>query len=251
MTTPNGSILGSAIESDLVERGSRVQGGKLLEQAGATFEIARQHKESLEGVLPQGLLEEGEAARQEVEAGIQSRENVAAETKDAKREQDSALKSGRRWGRQVVALARMVIAVGLSVPDALTKLGRSWRKVSTALEAFARAIGLLKENAEKFKAFPLYNMVVNEGETLAARLALVDATQEAKRISELPEAVRRYYLAKGKLLAVVRIVTEAGRAAFAGDRKTAKRFTLSILQRRGRKGKDEAPSTPEPQPNPV
>ncbi|MBI4613043.1 MAG: hypothetical protein HY720_05480 [Planctomycetes bacterium] len=255
MSTPSGSILSDVDERDLIERGSRVRGGNLLEQAGATFEVARLHRDSIEKILPPGTIEEGEAARSVVENGIKRRENVAEESKDAKRLQDTTLKFAREWARRVVALVRMALAAGVLVPEVLTKVGPSWKRVSTSLEAFARNLGLLKENAETLKRFPLYEQVVSEGESIATRLASVDATQEAKRIAELPEAVRRYYVAKGRLLAILRIVMEAGRAAFAGNRAMAKRFSLTILYRRGRKAKGEAPaageapSTGEAQPN--
>lgn len=100
---------------------------------------------------------------------------------------------------------------------------------------------VLEQHRKDLSAFPLFDKVIEEGQVLAAELSEADAMQEGKRISMLPEAVRNFCAAKGRLFAAVKIVSEAGRAAFVRQRAVADRINLSILRRRpGKRPGEEA-----------
>jgi hypothetical protein len=88
--------------------------------------------------------------------------------------------------------------------------------------------------------------VLGEAESLAAALGVVDATQETKRLAELPDAVRKYYVAKATLYIALKMINDAAHAVFAGDSPTACRFNLTLLYRTA--GRPRPPVTPAPAP---
>jgi hypothetical protein len=216
----------------LIETGARLRAGHLLQQAGYTLALAKQEGAALEALLPQGFLAELEAKRGEVEQGLRERVNAGAEAKDSTRVQNETLRRVREWRRKLVALGNVATRAGQSVPSALTSIGQSGRSVPRALASMQQALALLKESAPALSAFPLYDIVLGEGESLAASLGSVDAAQEQRRLSDLPLAVQNFYFAKGVLYTGLKIVNDIGRALLAGEAFSAARFNLGLLYRR-------------------
>ncbi len=235
----------------LIEIGYRLRGGHLLQQAGYTLALAQQEGAALEAALPQGFLADFAAARAEVEQGLSSRANVVAEAKDSTRIQNETLRRAREWRRRVSAVARMAERSGQPVPGELIAIGGSMRSVPTALQSAKQIVGLLESSAKLFEAFPLYEAVLGEGENLVAALGAADATQEHKRLSDLPQAAQGFYAAKGKLYVAIKMVNDAGRALLAGDVASASRFNMSILYRRPGTSAASAASAVVPQPAPA
>jgi hypothetical protein len=109
-----------------------------------------------------------------------------------------------------------------------------------------RRLGLFAENSKLFQAFPLYERVVGEGESLVAHLSSVDAAQENARLDRLPKAVADFYEAKGRLYFALKMINDAGRAFHADAVPEAAKFNLAILYRRPHTppADGEAPATP-------
>jgi hypothetical protein len=70
------------------------------------------------------------------------------------------------------------------------------------------------------------------GSKLRDQLTGVDVEHERKRLSDLPDAVRDFSAAKGKLLIGLEVVNDAGHELHAGDSTAAGRYNLKILYRR-------------------
>lgn len=227
----------------LAVTGSRLRGGHLVEQANYTLELARQSAE-VTALLPRGFLDEVVKAVRQVEKGMRDHATAFAEAREASRAQNDTLRQVREWRRRLAALGRAARRKGANIPEPLTTIGAMGRSVPSALGSLHEAIGLLKENAAQFEPFPLYPLVLREAESLAVSLAAVDSNQEMKLLSDRPDVVRRYYIAKATLYQGLKIINDMARAAYAGDPTIAARFNLAILNRAT--GRSRSPAKPAP-----
>ncbi len=235
------TIFAKVSRREFVELGSRLRAGNLLQQAGYTMEIERGVRDALSAILPPGYVDEIEEARLEVEEGIRSRTNIAAEAKEATQSQNAVLRRIEDWRRRVRAISRIVERTGVAVSEGLTVMGRYRRTLATTLHEVEKCIGLLEQHRPDFGATPGIDGLIEGGKALRRELRAVDAEQEAKRLAHLPAAVADFYAAKGRLFAGLKMVNEAAKYHFADDPEAAGRFNLSILHK-GRRASSAEPA---------
>ncbi len=85
--------------------------------------------------------------------------------------------------------------------------------------------------------------LLEEGKKLGAELMEKDATQEIKRLKELPDSVKEFYFQKGLLYTGLKIINNAGHELHSEEAALAAKYSMAILHRHGGKQEEEAPET--------
>lgn len=221
-------------KDELVVIGSRLRGTYLLQQSGYTLGIGAAEGAPLAVLLPTNYQGEVKTVADEVETALKDRRNATAESRDATKGQNLAVRTAKVWMRKVSRRALLARRLGQSIPDGLVKLSAPM-KVTQMMDQMATMVKLLETNAAKMVGADI-KAVIAEGKALALAMKSADADQEIKRMKALPDSVRNYYHKKGLLYIGLKAINDAGNALYAGDRTAAARFNLAILHRgHGRK----------------
>lgn len=221
-------------KDELIVLGSRLRGMYLFEQSGYTLGIGSAEGAPLAALMPTNYQAEVKTVAEEVEAALKDRRNATAESQDATKGQNLAMRASKIWMRKVSRRALLARRLGQSIPDGLVKLSAPV-KVPQMLDQMATMVKLLEANAAKMAGSGI-PAVITEGKALALAMKSADADQEIKRMKALPDSVRNYYHKKGLLYIGLKAINDAGNALYASDRTAAARFNFAILHRgHGRK----------------
>lgn len=234
-------MLTSWTKEKLVPLGARLRADFLVEQAGYTLGISADEGVELKDLLPEGYLEETQAAMAQVSAARQDKALLAEEAKDATKNHNVAAAEAKVWRRKVSNRALRATRIGAAMPDTLLHIGKadSLPELAGQVDVMVK---LFEENLAKMPGKGAEKLVT-EGKALAGTLKLSNAEQEVKRFSSLPAAVQDFYTQKGTLYLALKAINDAGHELHAGDSHSSARFNLSILHRR-RTRKAEPEGTP-------
>jgi len=233
----------TALETDeLVRLGSGHRAEALIVQAGYTLGIAVEDGDELAELLADGFLDEVRNAVTEVDQRSKERQNAETEARDATRAQTSALRDAKIWRRKVAARGRRARRQGHNVPQVLTQVGRA-TTVTQVVKQLGDMAAALEKSLEVMGG-KSGQALLDAGTKLRDQLTGVDAEQERKRLSDLPEAVRDFSAAKGTLLVGLKAVNDAGHELHADDATAAGRYNLKILYRRAPTKTGPAQGTP-------
>jgi len=233
----------TVLERDELARiGSSHRAEALIAQAGYTLGIATEDGQELADLLDDGLLAEVREAMGEVDEKSKDRANAGEDAKQATRAQTSALREAKVWRRKVAARGRRARRQGHTVADVLTQIGRA-TIVTDVVKQLGDMAGALEKSLEAMGGQSA-KALLDEGVKLREQLKNVDAEQERKRLSDLPDAVRDFCAAKGRLLVGLKVVNDAGHELHADDPAAASRYNLRILHRRAptRSGSGQEPA---------
>ncbi|MBI4727587.1 hypothetical protein HY768_10300 [candidate division TA06 bacterium] len=225
---------------ELIAIGSRYRADYLAEQAGYTMGIADAEGAALTVLLPKGYLPEVKAAGEQVTNAMKDKALLQAETKDATRSQNDALRRAKIWRRKASRRALRARRMGEKIPDGLIRISqaRNVPAIAGQLEAMTK---LLESVLKKMPGTDTAKLLA-EGKAIATVLKTADAEQEVKRLQALPNAVKEFYRLKGILYVGLKVINDAGLELYADDPAKAGKFNLSILYRKAaaRKPKAEA-----------
>lgn len=236
---------------ELIYKGARCRLGFLRDQAGYTLGLAAQEGQPLEDLLPTGYVKEVQVLVDSLVAAEQDKVLMHADAKEATSAHHSTQAQAKIWKRKVAWRAARAARLGKTVPDALLRIPQARNGPELAVQVTDK-LKLLEANKDAMPGTGVDDLIA-EGQTLAANLQSVDADQEIKRFSALPNAVQEFYCQKGLLYTALKVINDAAQELHAGDPVTASRFNLNILHRRGRvQAQPPAPQpTSTPQPTPV
>ena len=110
---------------ELIAIGSRYRSDYLSEQTGYTLGLAAVDGAALTALLPKDYLAEVKAAWDEVSSAAKNKSLVAAESKDATRGQNLALRQAKVWRRKASRRAMRAKRLGESIPDGLLKVSQA------------------------------------------------------------------------------------------------------------------------------
>ncbi len=219
---------------ELVVIGSRNRADYLVEQAGYTLGLAALDGKPLSDLLPEGYIGEVGAARDAVNAARQDKALMAAESRDATREQNAAFKRAKVWRRKVAKRASNAANMGKAMPDGLTRISRA--RTGPALAAqVTEMVKLLEANLPLLHGAGLDKLLA-EGKELESAISSKDAAQEVKRLRELPSAVQEFYIQKALLYIGLKVINGGGHELYAADATQAAKYNFSILHRHGNHG---------------
>ena len=218
---------------ELVELGAKLRVDYLIEQAGYTLGIAAADESALSELLPEEYLNEVSELRDELSAARSDKALTAEEAKDATHRQNVSAAEAKVWRRKAMRRASRAMRIGHPMPDGLLRLGRV-RTVPALAGQLEEMTGLLQEYLTKMPGKNTQQLL-DEGKALADALRTADATQELKRLKELPEKFRVFYERKGQLYIGLKVINDAGCELHADDPKAAGMYNLAILHRRGSK----------------
>ena len=223
----------------LIEVGSRFRANYLVDQSGYTLGLAALDGKPLYELLPDGFKDEVEAAVGKVDAARKDKALMKAESEHATDVQNEAFKQAKVWRRKVAKRAKNAVERGKSMPDGLVKISHA-RTVPALQGQLTEMVKLLEANIENLHGANL-DKLLEEGKKLEAELRQKDATQEVKRLKELPDAVKEFYFQKGLLYTGLKMVNNAGHELWSNDASLAARYHMDILNRRGGTRKADAP----------
>lgn len=229
-------------EETLLRYGARYRTGYLLEQARYTCALASSETGGL--LLPDGYLARVEEAILRVEAMRDDREAISVASKMATSKQNAAFEEAKLWRRKVASRTQRAARMGVRLPSELLVIRRA-TTVPAILEYVGLTLRLLRANAELLRSVGDVKPFIEEGQKIHDLLASADATQEMKRLAELPAAVRCLWRSKGELYVALKVINDAGRELHQSDPERASRYHLRILHRRGAKyGEPDTPEAP-------
>ena len=230
---------------ELVALGARHRADYLGEQAGYTLEVATADGKALEELLPEGYIGEVREALAAVDAARKDKALMAAESKEATNAHHDAYREAKVFRRKVARRALRARRMGKAIPDGLIKIDQTHTGPGLVGQV-KEMVGLLEANLPALSGRGA-NALVAKGKALAETLQTVDAKHEAKRLSQLPEAVQRFYMQKAVLYLGIKVIHDAGMELHADNHAAAARYNLSILYRNAGHRKPN----PAPQPAPV
>lgn len=216
-------------ETTLANLGSRLRAEYLVQQAQYTLEVAQADGPELWALLPAEHERTLRGLMQVVEARRRERTVLAEESRLATRAQNEWIAQGKVWRRKVVSRAKLGTRLGKKLPGKLLRIGRA-DTVQPLLSQMSDMVNLLEQYAADIPGG--VRELVEEGRHIVQQLSSVDAKQEAKRLAELPQAVRAYHAEKARLYLAIKAIHDAGRELHAEDGPMAARYNLSILYRR-------------------
>lgn len=239
------------LEIETLERKGRKEPfGPVLEQGKVTFERAKAHFPKLQSRgYRQEQLDDFGARLDEASGLITSAEAKREASKALTRAENQAVTDAKGLIRDVQISAPLAIRdagtkeITVEVFFADEKLNRSPRKIILHLDRIAQPVTRL----EPF--FKPYLGVESPSAHLASvRKALFDANAVQEiAFGDLPQATRKFYELKGRLLQHIEDVNRIGKLAFAGQADIAGTFNKDILLRgrAGRRGDGEQSQTPD------
>lgn len=211
-------------ETTLANLGSRLRAEYLVQQAQYTLEVAQADGPELWALLPAEHERTLRGLMQVVEARRRERTVLAEESRLATRAQNEWIAQGKVWRRKVVSRAKLGTRLGKKLPGKLLRIGRA-DTVQPLLSQMSDMVNLLEQYAADIPGG--VRELVEEGRHIVQQLSSVDAKQEAKRLAELPQAVRAYHAEKARLYLASRPSTTPG---VSSTRRTA-RWQLATISR--------------------
>ena len=232
-------------QDELLELGARHRADYLVEQAGYTLGLAAKDGAPLAALLPKGYLAEMKEALAKLTAALKDKALTAEESKNATGAQNEAFARGKVWRRKVMYRSRRAARMGTKMPEELTRPA-DVRSVPALAGQLDRMVKLL-ESVNTSNSASDTAALVKEGAAIAVFLKTADAAQELKRLKELPDAVKGFYLQKGTLYVGLKVINDAGRELHAENPEQASVYNLSILRRRHgiKKGQQDVPEGQE------
>jgi len=230
-------------ETTLARIGNRLRVEYLVQQAHYTLEVAHADGAALWALLPDGAERNLHALMLSLERRWEERNIAEEESRIATMAQNDWIARGKVWRRKVVSRAKMASRLGKELPDKLLRIGRA-DTVQPLLMQMTEMVHLLEQHATDM-ATSVRDLVA-EGRDIIQQLSTVDAKQEAKRLAELPQAVRAFQADKGRLYLAIKAINDAGRELHADDSSRAARYNLSILHRRPARSKSGTEAKDEP-----
>lgn len=218
-------------QDELLELGTRHRADYLVEQAGYTLGLAAQDGAPLAALLPKGYLAEMKEAQAKLSAALKDKALTAEESKNATGAQNQAFAKAKVWRRKVMYRCRRAARMGTKMPEELTRPADA-RSVPALSGQLDRMVKLLESSGGDAA-------LVKEGAALTVALKTADAAQELKRLKELPDAVKGFYLQKGTLYVGLKVINDAGRELHAESPQEASVYNLDILLKRGRNHRKE------------
>jgi len=214
---------------EVIAAGARHPGENLIEQGGYTSGIAASEGPALAGLLPAGYLNDVKSVIEQVREKLKDREFGGQEAKFATRDQNAAMRRAKQWMRKAVRRARRAEQMGKKVPDILLVMPNE-KRITDVAKRMDQAVNEFEKN---LAAFPGGDnaAVLAEGKSIAKMFLEADATQEIKRLKELPEKVRDYYYLKGLLYTGLKVINEAGHELHLDDPVAAAKYSMKILYR--------------------
>lgn len=174
-----------------------------------------------------------------VNVARQDKALMVAESGEATQGQNRAVRAAKVWRRKVSMRCSSAVRRGKSIPAGLLRVSQA----RTQPELAAQVV----EMTRLFEAsLPLLHgqgldALLAEGKALALALQSTDATQEVKRLKELPDAVKDFWAEKGMLYVGLKMIHDAGHEPHAASAADSSRYNLSILHRHGGKPGGEPP----------
>lgn len=229
-------------ETTLAHLGSRLRAEYLVQQAHYTLEVAQADGAALQALLPADYERELRDLIMVVERRRRERTVLEEESRLATMAQNEWIARGKVWRRKVVSRSKLGTRLGRELPEKLLRIGRA-DTVQPLLSQMIEMMSLLEQYAADIPGG--VRELVEDGRHIAQRLSAVDAKQEAKRLAELPQAVRAYRVDKARLYLAIKAIHDAGRELHAENGPMAARYNLSILNRRATRARGETESTPD------
>lgn len=224
----------------LTELGVRYRADYLVEQSGYTLGLAAKDGAGLSSLLPAKYLAEARSEQEKVTAAMKDKTLMASEAKNATNSQNAALASAKIWRKRVMHRCQRARQMGKSMPDELVRISAA-KTIPEIIGQVDKMVKLLEANKAALAADTA--AVIKNGQEIATALKEADTNQELKRLSELPAAVRAFYLDKGTLYIALKVINSAGRELYADKPEAASAYNLSILHRHGGARKVEEKKT--------
>lgn len=221
-------------QDELLELGARYRADYLVEQSGYTLGLAARDGAGLSALLPKSFLAEMKEAQAKLSEALKDKALTAEESKNATGTQNQAFARGKVWRRKVMYRCRRAARMGTKMPEELTRPA-DVRSVPALSGQLDRMVKLLESVSSSTDNLPL----IKEGAALVQELKTADAAQELKRLKELPDAVKAFYLQKGTLYVGLKVINDAGREFHAESPQEASVYNLDILLKRGRNHRKE------------
>jgi len=232
-------------QDELLELGARHRADYLVEQAGYTLGLAAKDGAPLAALLPKSYLTEMKEAQAKLTAALKDKALMAEESKNATGAQNEAFAKAKVWRRKAMYRSRRAARMGTKMPEELTKPADA-RSVPALAGQLDRMVKLL-ESVNTSNSGSDTAVLIKEGTAIAMFLKTTDAAQEVKRLKELPDAVKAFYLQKGTLYVGLKVINDAGRELHAENPEQATVYNLAILRRRHgvKKEPQDAPEAKE------
>lgn len=222
-------MLTQADETTLVRHGTRLRAEHLVQQVAYTLEVANADGAGLWGLLVPGYADAVRDAMRSIELRRHDKTVAAEESRLATLTQNDWVAEAKVWRRKAAASARRATRFGKEMPDKLLRISGA-SSVQALLGQLTDMVDLLEHHSADIPG-PV-RALITEGRNIVHRLSSADAKQEAKRLAELPRAVRAYYADKGRLYLALKAINDAGHQLHAADAPMAARYNLAILHRR-------------------
>ena len=223
-------------QDELLELGARHRADYLVEQAGYTLGLAARDGAPLAALLPKSFLAGMKEAQVKLSAALKDKALTAEESKNATGAQNQAFARGKVWRRKAMYRSRRAARMGTKMPEELTRPA-DVRSVPALAGQLDRMVKLLESEKASLSADTA--ALVKAGQEIAQALKTADAAQELKRLKELPDAVKGFYLQKGTLYVGLKVINDAGRELHAENPQEASVYNLDILLKRGRNHRKE------------
>lgn len=213
---------------ELLIIGSRVPAERLVAQAAQTLKAAVREGRNMDRVLPKGYLTEVRRCLEEVAQAQRQREIREVEGRHLDEVVAQAFHEAKVWRRQVAHRIQEALHLGIPVWEELVRI-REARTAETLSQNLLAMVELLEPHVAQLPGRD-WRAVLDRGRRLADTL---DATLAASRLhlQRLPESVREYYAAKGRLYMALKVINDAGWSLHSDSGAEAARFNLDILYR--------------------
>lgn len=215
---------------DLAGVGLRLNGGRLLEQAGYTLGLARDEAQEL---APFGVTKERlagwETVRTQVQTAWNDRSISADESVALTDSQNRLVRDAKRWLRKVIQISGNAFAEEPTIYDEFTKIPRPQQSLPKLLEAMSRLTELCGKYSTRLAEWG-GRALAKEGADLVAQIQKTDAGQERK-LQDLPKKTEEFHVQKGRLFLAIKQINRAGKTAHLDDNAAAARYNLDILYR--------------------
>ena len=234
---------------DLIGLGARCRADRLIDQAGYTLGLAALENSGLANLLPQGYVDEVKAVVDTLAGTLHDKAVKTAEARDATQTHHNAFRDAKVYRRKIADRARRARRMGKSIPDALLRISAIRTPAAMAIQ-IGDMVQLVQTNAALLPGTGV-DALVAEGKAIVTALQSSDATQELKRLQNLPEAVRTFYEQKGLLYVGLKVINDAGHELHSEDHVAGARYNLAILHRRAPVRAEQPQPAPAPTPVPV
>lgn len=211
---------------ELLIIGARVPAERLVAQAAHTLRTAAREGRNMERVLPRGYLAEVRRCLEEVSQAQRQREIREVERRHLDEVVAEAFHEAKVWRRHVAHRIQEALHLGIPVWEELVRI-REARTAETLSQNLIAMVELLEPHIGQLPGQD-WKAVLDRGRRLAETL---DATLAASRLHlhRLPESVREYYAAKGRLYMALKVINDAGWSLHSDSGAEAARFNLDIL----------------------